>query len=369
MGRLTYALACSQDDAELRRLLADTPMDGRIRLAFEREPSYFHAVRVQGGFAQVVVARDAETGALVGTGSRVVRPGFVNGEVRPVGYLGDLRLRPPYRRRWAVARGYRLFRDLHADGRADLYYTVIAAENRVALATIAAGRAGLPPYRDLGLVHAPAINLGRRLPPVPVDAAIVRGEPGLLPEIVGCLTRNGQRKQFAPCYAVEDFRAADGRLRDFRVDDFYVAVRGSRVVGTLARWDQRAFKQTRVAGYAGPLRLLRPLVNLGAPVLGLPRFPPPGGRLDAFYVTFVAVDDDDPRVFAALLQRCCNDAVGQGYAYGLVGLHARDPLAAALADYRRTPFQARLFCVHFEDGAESFRRLDGRVPHVEVALL
>jgi hypothetical protein len=369
MGRLTYALATERDDAELRRLLAQTPMDGRIRLAFEREPSYFHAVAIQGDFAQVVVARDAATGAVIGTGSRVVRPAFVNGAVRPLGYLGDLRLHPAYRGGLAVARGYRLFRDLHADGRTDLYTTVIAAGNRVALATLAAGRAGLPAYRDLGLVHSPAINVGRRRPPVRSDAAIVRGEPGLLPDIVACLRRNGARKQFAPAYTVDDFAAAGGRLRGFRVEDFYVALRGSRVVGTLARWDQRAFKQTRVAGYRGALRVLRPLVNLGAPVLGLPRFPAPGGRLDAFHVTFVAVDEDDARLFAALLRRCYNDAVGRGYAFGLVGLHARDPLAAALADYRRTPFAARLFAVHFEDGAESFRGLDGRVPHVEVALL
>jgi hypothetical protein len=369
MARLTYALASDRDDAELRGLLARTPMDGRIRLAFEREPSYFHGVAIQGDFAQVVVARDAETGALVGTGSRVVRPAFVNGAERPLGHLGDLRLHPAYRGGLAVARGYRLFRDLHADGRTDLYTTVIAAENRVALATLAAGRAGLPTYRDLGLVHTPAINLGRRRPPLSADAAIVRGEPALLPAIVGCLRDNGARKQFAPAYTVDDFTATDGRLRGFRVEDFYVALRGSRVVGTLARWDQRTFKQTRVAGYRGALGVLRPLVNLGAPVLGLPRFPAPGGRLDAFYVTFVAVDGDDARLFAALLRRCYNDALGQGYAFGVVGLHARDPLAVALADYRRTPFEARLFAVHFEDGTESFRRLDGRVPHVEVALL
>lgn len=372
MPRLTYALATERDDGELRQLLAETPMDGRVRIAFEREPSYFHAVRVQGAFAQVVVARDAESGALVGTGTRVVRPGFVNGEVRPVGYLGDLRLRPAYRGGLAVARGYRLFRELHADGRADLYHTVIAAENRLALATIAAGRAGLPAYRDLGLVHSPAINLDRRgcrPPEVDAGVAIVRGEVDLLPDIVACLHRNGQRKQFAPCPTVEDFTAADGRLRDFRVEDFHVALRGSRVVAVLAGWDQRGFKQTRVAGYAGALRVVRPLWNLGAPALGLPRFPPAGDRLHAFYVTFVAVDGDDPRLFAALLQRCYNDAVGRGYAYVLVGVHARDPLAAALAAHRRTPFQGRLFGVHFEDGAEAFGRLDGRVPHVELSLL
>ena len=56
------------------------------------------------------------------------------------------RLLPAYRGRTLVARGYRLLRELHRDGRTDLYYTVIAAENTPALRTLAAGRAGLPAY-------------------------------------------------------------------------------------------------------------------------------------------------------------------------------------------------------------------------------
>ena len=91
MGR--YLLA--QMQAELRRLLAESPMDGAIRLAFEREPSYFAALRVQDPHAQVLVGRDAESGEAVGVASRSIRPAFVNGRPRDVGYLGDLRLQQP----------------------------------------------------------------------------------------------------------------------------------------------------------------------------------------------------------------------------------------------------------------------------------
>ena len=97
MARVAFAPATADDDASLRRLLAENPMEGRIRVAFEREPSYFHAVEVQGRFAQVIVGRDLETGALVGVGTRTVKPAFVNGEPRPLGYLSDLRLLPAYR--------------------------------------------------------------------------------------------------------------------------------------------------------------------------------------------------------------------------------------------------------------------------------
>ena len=368
MPRVVFEPARPADDAALRRLLADSPMEGPIRIAFEREPSYFHAVQVQGRFTQVVLGRDTRHGALAGVGSRTIKPAFVNGEARPIGYLSDLRLLPAYRGGTLVARGYRLLREMHRDGRTDLYFTVIAAGNRPALTTIAAGRAGLPAYRDLGRFHSPAVNLGGPRPPIEAGVEIVRGSPALLPGIVDCLNEHGRTKQFAPVYALEDFRPG-GWLRDFQVEDFYVALRAGRVVGTLGRWDQRGFKQTRVVGYAGPLRMLRPILNLGAPWLGLPRFPPPGGRLESFYAAFVAVEGNDVAIFRALLRRLYNDAVGTGHAYFLIGLHERDPLVAALADYRCSPYDGRLFAVHFDDGEGAFRRLDGRVPHVEIATL
>jgi hypothetical protein len=110
-------------------------------------------------------------------------------------------------------------------------------------------------------------------------------------------------------------------------------------------------------------------VNLGAPVLGWPRFPRPGETLRSFHAGFVAVEGNDPGVFRALLRHVYNAAAGGPHAYMLLGLHEDDPLAAALDDYRCSPYRGRLFCVHFEDGVAAWRALDGRVPHVEVATL
>jgi len=77
-----------------------------------------------------------------------------------------------------LARGYRLIRELHADGRTDLYHTVIAADNARALETLASGRAGLPAYRDLGGFVSPAINLGRRKPPLAAGTSSSRRARG-----------------------------------------------------------------------------------------------------------------------------------------------------------------------------------------------
>ncbi len=367
MARVALERATAADDAALRRLLAGSPMEGSIRVAFEREPSFFGAVRVQGRFCQVILGRDLDTGEAIAVGARAVKPVYVNGRPRDVGYLSDLRLAPAYRGRTVLARGYRLLRELHGDGRTDLYYTVIAAENAAALRALTGARAGLPAYHDLGAFRSPAIWLGPRKPPLGARVELVPGTGALLDGIVECLNEHGRAKQFAPVYARGDF---DGeRFPGFRVEDFVVALRGGRVVGTLGRWDQRAFKQTRVVGYRGALRLLRPLANLGAPVLGWPRLPRPGEILRAVHAAFVAVEGNDAGVFTALLRHAYNAAVGGRHGYMLVGLHEDDPLTAALDDYRCAPYRGRLFGVHFEDGAAAFRALDGRVPHVEVATL
>jgi hypothetical protein len=365
--RVTFEAAAAEHDAALRRLMAANPMEGEVTLAFEREPSYFFASDVQAPFHQVVVVRDGATGEIVGVGTRAVRRGFVNGAPADVGYLADLRLDPRYRGGLVISRAYGHLAALHRDGRAHLYFTMIAEGNRRALTTLAAGRAGLPPYRDLGRFLSPAVNLRRKKPEVAFDGEVVRGRPDRLAEIVACLRRNLGRRQLGPVYEEADFGSA--WLRGFHVEDFYVALRGGRVVGVVGAWDQRGFKQTVVRGYAPRLAAARPFYNALARALGWPRYPRPGESLRSFYASFVAVDGDDLDVFRALLRSLYNDHVASGHHYFVLGLHERDPLVPALADYALTPFAGRLFAVHFDDGEELWRRLDGRVPYVELAML
>lgn len=365
--RVVFEPAEERHDAGLRQLLAANPMQGEISLAFEREPSYFHASFVQAPFHQVVVGRDIRRGEIVGVGTRAVRSGFLNGDVASVGYLADLRLDRRHRGGTVIARAYRHLRELHNDGRARLYFTVIAEGNRPALETLAAGRAGLPPYRDLGRLLSPAVNLRRPRRAADAGVEIIGGSRELLPEIVDCLNRNQRRRQFAPCYSVSDFGGP--WLRGLLVEHFYVARRAGRSIGVVAKWDQGAFKQTVVRGYGRRLALLRPLYNLAASLLSCPRYPAPGKALRSFYASCLAVDGDDVDVARALLTRLYNDSLGGPFHYFVIGLHERDPLLPALDGFSLTPFAGRIFAVHFEDGEQAFRGLDGRVPYVELAML
>ncbi len=349
---ITFSLATPEDDADLRRLLAQTPMDGGIRLSFLREPSYLQAARIQGTLVQVLVAR--VDGEIVGVGSRALRPSWVNGEQVTAGYLSDLRIHPSHRGGTMLQRGYRKLRELHDDGRAAIYSTVIVEDNERALSALTSSRAGLPTYTDLGRILTPMIPLTRQLKPFP--GCITRGSTELMPRILRCVNRN--RLQLAPLYHAADI-GPRGRLHGLRPDDFFVLWRGETIAGVIAVWDQRSFRQTVVDGYAGTLARVRPLLNL----VRRPRLPAPGSTLAFAYVALVSTADDE--AFRTLLRYVVNSHVGSDLDHLVVGLHERDSRTVILDDYPQTRFAGRLFAVTF-DGPPN---LDNRVPHVEVALL
>lgn len=348
---VTFELASIADDRELRDLLRATPMRGGIDLTFLREPSYFQFARAQGEMTQTLVAR--ARGSVVGVATRAIRPTWINGELVSGGYLGDLRLAPQFRGGTVLARGYRYLRDLHEDGAASCYSTVIVDDNETALRTLAANRAGLPRYEPLGRILTPMLSVRRRRPQT--RAQVERGSLRRLPQIVEKLNEN--RGQFAIRYRVEDFTS--GRFPGLRPEDFWIVWRRHQIAGVLAVWDQRTFRQTVALGYRGWLRWLRPWAR----VLGNAPLPPVGQPLAHAFAAFVSTDDD--QAFRDLLECACGDARERGLTHLIVGLHERDPRLPVLTAFPRIPFAGRLFSVSWDDPPE----LDGRVPFVEAALL
>lgn len=349
---VSFDLAQESDDASLRSVLRRTPMAGSVRVAFLREPSYFAGEAIQGPFVQTLVAR--RRGEIVGMATRAVRPTWLNGRAVDAGYLGDLRLVPEIRGGLTLAGGYRFLRQLHADGRVDVYSTVIVEDNDEALRSIAANRADLPRYIDQGRLFTPMLPLRRSRSVFP-RARIIRGTPELLPAIVERLNR--EKHQFSPVYREEDFTG--GRFPGFGVSSFRVLLRGTQIAGVCGVWDQRCFRQTVVTSYASPLRWIRPLLNLVARA-GLPATEDP---LRLFFMSFVATDDVP--AFGSLLEHVLREHCGTGYTHCITGLHEENPRCAVLHQRPHIPFAGRMFAVTF-DGSPS---LDGRLPHMEAALL
>ncbi len=385
MAKYRFDLADAPDDDDLRAILAATPTPGAVFLGFHREPSYFAAAAVTGRFRQVMAARDAASGRILGFGARAVTDRYVNGRPTPIGYLSNLRVLPEHRHGRLVAGGYALLHKLHEDRRTSLYLTTVAEDNHAALEVLTAGRAGLPAYHPAGRYLTAAIPLTTRRPgkgTVPFSSdenrdspqassgiAIRPAQPDDVPAIVDFLRAEGPRRQFFPCYESEDFFSGDGLLGGLRPEDLLLAWRGDRLAGTLAAWDQGAFRQLVVHGYGRPLCWLRPLYNCWAGLRGRPRLPPPGSPLRSLTGALPLASDDDPQVFHALLDTLLRQRSGQGWDHLLLGMHESDPLLAVLAKYPARRYTTRLYLACWEDGEALRGSLDTRPPYLELGSL
>ncbi len=356
-SRFQFALATAADDAQLRHRMAADWLRGNLSVSFRREPSYFAACAVQGDTSEVFCCRDTATGELVMMASRSIRQALVNGVPQRLGYIGDIRLAPEHRNGIILGRAARFLRRLHQDNPVPLYFGIILDGNQAALDAFTRPRAGLPALTDLGRILTPAIHLDlprRSLREPGLSFEMARADQ--LEEVAAFLSRANIQKQFAPC-----IRSLQG------APDLLLAIRNNRIVGCCAGWDQRSFRQTHIEAYSRSLALLRPVYNFAAALLPLKRLPAPGSALPYLYLSFVAIEENDPRIFRLLLREFyCRHRSGPWH-YVIAGLHERDPLAAVLQEYRRIDAGGRLFAVNYDDGAQVVAGLDGRVPYIEMA--
>ena len=326
-SRYAVEAARAEDDDAIRELLRDLPMDGPIRLTFEREPEPGLAAAVEGERHWTVLARGQASGRLMGMGSRSVRWSWVDGEPVRVGYLAQLRRRRGLAgARRIMAVGYAA---CEAHRRADeLPYdtTCILADNRAARRLLERGLPGLPTYRrhaELRTLILP-VRSGR-----PV-ARVRRGSDELLPAIARCLQDNLRRYQFAPLWTLEDLRSPE-RTRDLGAGDFFVVpAADGRVAGSIALWDQRGFKQVVVRGYSPALERWRATVNLALALRGRPRLPAVGTPLKLAYLSHLAVDRDDAELAVDLVRTARHEAARRRLDYLVTCLAAANPMLPAV---------------------------------------
>ena len=365
MPQVSFQAASAADDADLRRLLRDNPMQqGGLSLSFRREPSYFAACSVLGQSAEVFVGRDTQTGALAGVGARYRFPAYINGQAQNIVYLADLRVQTAYRNSIHLRRAYQFLRQRHAADPAAVYTTMILQDNRAALATIAAQRAGLPPYHAQGTVHTPLILLGWQKPTLAAPCTIRRATAADWANIVAFLNRENARYQFAPVYHENDL--TNGRLREMQPENILLAEANGSIIGTIALWQQSAFRQLHIDAYHGAWRFIRPVYNALARLTPLAPLPRAGEALKYAYLSLMAVQNDDLAVFRALLRQAYRASHGTGLHYLIGAFHERHPLRPAFADYAGIPSGGQLFTVQFDREAYP---LDTRVPYIDAAAI
>ena len=121
--------AKKSDDKDLRKLMKEITIPGNFQISYQREPSFFDALAVEGYYSHVVVARKTVNNEIIGLGVRSVKQLYINGIEKKIGYLSSLRLSENYRNGFLIAKGYKLFYQLHCKDKVDFYLSTIINDN------------------------------------------------------------------------------------------------------------------------------------------------------------------------------------------------------------------------------------------------
>lgn len=360
-----FRLATPDDDDAIRRLLRDNPTPGAVALSFEREPSYFRSAGLAGADDRTILAFADQR--LVCVGRCLVRLGWINGAIRRIGYLGELRLDAAAQGRFHVVRGgYEFFRELHRADPADFYFTSIAAENDRARRLLERGVRGLPRYDHLAGLVSLLVPVPQN--PHPSAVPLETAHDGDLDELAAVLNQSAQRHQLATAWTAPQL-ASLGQ-HGLPPERFRLLRRQGRIVACAALWDQRGFRQIRVRGYSGLPGWTRPALNLAARLFGTPRLPAPNSVLANAFVSPLGSAEADESLVPELVAGLFPEAVKQGLEFLTLGFGEGDPQIAALR--RRFPcrtYLSRIHRVSWDGDPDPIGALDGRLFRPDISLL
>ncbi len=361
---ITIEIARTSDDPSLRSLLKEMPMPGDISLSFRREPDFFQASHVEGRESDVIVGRTGE-GEIVGMGTRAEKQGYINGQLSCFGYLSNLRLKPQYRSLFLLGRGFQTFKELHFKRNVKLYLATITEDNKRAEKVLTSRRAGLPFCREQGYLHTFALRPTRTQDVKKKFPFIIRpaDESDAL-VLLDFLNRHGKNRQFFPRYETDDFKR--GLLQGLKLPDIFLALKGKEIIGSLGFWDQSSYKQNVVHKYTPRLRRVLWAYNVYASLSGKPFLPEERRALKIRAGSICCMKDDNAEVFRALLQYGLSRPGFKDIHSFVIGFHEKDPLLKVVKERPHHLYKSRLYIIYWEDGHAAYRKLDQRVPYIEL---
>lgn len=299
--KLEVARATEADNGQILSLLSSTPQPGAISLSFERSPNYFHGAAVITERPDVYVLRTpgSDSHTTMGLFNIGTRRLFINGELQAVRYLHDLRLAHGVRGTRALGLAFQTTRELMDDH--ELFQAVVLEDNQSFLATMMRPRRMMPDMTARGSIETSLIH-GR--PVRKLDASSVEIRPATvtdIPAMQALLDEEGPLRQYFHYHDLSQLGEAQPWYRGLSVSDYYLIFEDSELAGLAGAWDQKPFKQTRVASYSSTVRLGRPLYNAWARVTrGMP-LPPVGRCLSYLTLHSVVIRNHNVHLFRMLV--------------------------------------------------------------------
>ncbi len=251
-------------------------------------------------------------------------------------------------------------------------YTSIMEGNKPAIRLLTSDLKGLPRYQEYTRYCTRSIPVRSKPKKVKKTSSfsISKCTVDDKTSIIVFLNRYGGNHQFYPNWTIDTLFHPD-HTPGLKESDMLIARKQGEIVGCMAMWDQRSFRQTIIKGYHNGLSKISWLLNTYAKLFGYPMLPKCGTELKSCFISHIAIDEDDPEIFKALLVKCHNVLVNKDIEYMVIGFSDNHPLDEVVASsFRSIPVYSRLYLVSWdEDGIDPIKIVDNRIPSIEAAIL
>lgn len=334
--RYDLRLATEKDIAGIKKVFESGEFAGGISVQYLRGEDPLKSLQNDGERAVVPVAVDKAAGEVIGVGACVIRKGYVNGEIKTVGYLTGLKLLPQYQKRIAVLPHAYEFLYQATKDEVNVYYTTILSDNITAQKLLEKKRRNMPAYRYLGDYTVYCMRTGRR-----------RGRLA-----VACGDTAGLDEFYARHLPKLDLSPVHRHLHGLSDGDFYTFRENGEIKIACAVWNQQAYKQYLLKGYAG---IYKTLSKLPTKWLGYPPFPKSNQLINYASITLLCADETvDIATIRAFIEKVLE--MSRVYDLMLFGLFEDNPYLPIVQKIKHVKYQSRLYEVLWHDAKEQLQK-------------
>tara|TARA_Y100001954_G_scaffold62087_2_gene67608 strand:- start:4 stop:1182 length:1179 start_codon:yes stop_codon:yes gene_type:complete len=298
------SLATEEDNKEILSFFSTLPMEGtKTAISYDRKPDFFKFLSFCGPLFFVFLVRLKKEAGICGVGTLVLRPGFIKGEKKWVGYLGDLRIQPGPR---ASVIWRKFYGDLveHAHlieefGGCEFFYTSILRENQKAMNALVYNKKN--PFQYFPLVQYKMVNILLRHPGHYLTnifkkriegVKFSRGSMEDKDAITEFLRNQNRERSFGFCFE-EKFDELNFRIERWNnllLENFILARDSkNKIVGLTLLWTPSPSKKIKIDRLQPFLKLYFQLQKV------FKKSPKEGGELEVLYLNFLELKGSLPK--------------------------------------------------------------------------
>ena len=370
---LEFRRASHPDNAAIVEFLASHAMEAGLALRFDRSPDFFALHAAQSNRYETLLLLERQR--IVGMGSLVFRPGYIDGAPEQIAYLAELRVSGG---RKIAGLWRRLLSERIASSggepQARYGYCCIIRDNRLARASVLRSRADdvlrfehLRGYSNVSLLaRKPWVRRHDK------TVSIRRAGPSDSQRLRRFIDSDSASRPFGVVFDEATWQHRLEHWPGFGIENFYLAFdAANRLLGCLAPWDSSAINRIVIDRMPTALNAIRVAYNALAALRGRARIAVgAGSHLPDIALTHVHVDNRDPNVLQALLDTAYRDIAKTGrHATLSLCVYDADPLAPALAGYWHQAIPMDLYWLKLDPAAGPLPVPADRMPGFESYLV